>query len=68
MRDWPFTYKDKLACAERELSMRKRAYPRWVAAGKMKAEDASRQIDLMQAIVDDYRDALLAQEQATRLL
>jgi hypothetical protein len=29
------TAADKLACAERELKMRKRVYPRWVAEGRM---------------------------------
>lgn len=44
----------KRACAERELAMRERVYPRWVRDGKMKAADADREIACMRAIVGDY--------------
>ena len=51
------TAADKLACAERELKMRKSVYPRWCDAGKMTNEKAAREIALMEAICSDYRVA-----------
>ena len=49
------TAKDKLRCAERELGYRRVVYPRRVGDGKMRAEEAERQIEIMEAIVEDYR-------------
>jgi hypothetical protein len=46
---------DKLAEVEREIMMRKRVYPREVAAGKMALDVASRRIDLLRAVARDYR-------------
>lgn len=45
----------KCACAQREVAMRKRVYPKWIAEGKMTAEQAHREIETMQAIADDYQ-------------
>jgi hypothetical protein len=53
------TTADKLACAKRELAMRKNAYPRWVEQGKLSAGQAAHQIAAMEAIVRDYEDALV---------
>jgi hypothetical protein len=53
------TTADKLACAKRELAMRKNAYPRWVAQNKMSAGKAAHEIACMQAIIADYEDALI---------
>jgi hypothetical protein len=52
------TTSDKLACAERELKMRKRVYERWVEEDKMSAGKAAHEIAAMSAIVDDYRAAV----------
>lgn len=52
------THYDKMMEAQRELDLRRRVYARRVDEGKMTEAAASRQIALMQAIVDDY--ALLA--------
>lgn len=49
------TNADKLLCAERELRMRRRVYPRWVDEGRMKLDHAERETAVMAAIVDDYR-------------
>ncbi len=46
--------REKLACARRELAMRRRVYPRWVEAGRMTREEAEREIAVMDAIVADY--------------
>jgi hypothetical protein len=53
------TTADKLACAKRELAMRKQCYPRWVKQNKMSAGQAAHQLACMQAIVADYEDALV---------
>lgn len=39
------------ACVRREISMRKRVYPRWVATQKMTQEEADRQILVMEAVL-----------------
>lgn len=39
----------QIACVRREVSMRKRVYPRWVATSKMTQEEADRQIEAMEA-------------------
>lgn len=48
------TITDKLRCAERELSYRRRVYARLVANGKMTRALADRELELMAAILDDY--------------
>ena len=49
------TDQDKLACAEREVKMRRRVYPRWIAAGKMTQAKADHEIAVMESIAEDYR-------------
>ncbi len=46
---------DKLQCAERELRLRERAYPRFVEQKKISAGRAELELEIMRAIVDDYR-------------
>lgn len=41
----------QLACARRELALRTRVYPRWVATEKMTEDAARRELDGMAAIV-----------------
>jgi hypothetical protein len=53
------TTADKLACAKRELAMRRGVYPRFIDAGKMSAGKAAHEIAAMEAIVRDYEDALV---------
>ena len=45
---------DKLACAMRELRLRRQVYERRVGNGTMSESQAAREIELMTAIVDDY--------------
>jgi hypothetical protein len=47
---------DKLACAMRELRLRRQVYERRVGNGTMSESQAAREIELMTAIVDDYRE------------
>jgi hypothetical protein len=49
------TVTDKLQCAERELKYRQRIYERLVERGKMTKRQCDRELELMQAIADDYR-------------
>lgn len=46
---------DQLRCAERELKMRQRAYPRWIAANRMTASQAASETRAMEAIVETLR-------------
>ena len=39
----------------REIGLRKRVYPNWVGAGKMKPEEAEKQIQLMEDVLDTLR-------------
>jgi hypothetical protein len=56
------TTTDKLKCAERELAMRKRVYPRWVELNRISAGKSAHEIACMESIVEDYR-ALVQKDQ-----
>lgn len=47
---------EKRAAAEREVRQRQRVYPRLVREGRMTQEFADRQIAVMRAIAEDYRE------------
>jgi hypothetical protein len=55
------TNADKLACAVRELKMRRHVYPRWIEADKISAGKAAHEIAAMEAIVADY-EAIAAKD------
>jgi hypothetical protein len=57
-----FTAAEKLQCAERELERRKQRYPGAIAHGQMTDASAWREIELMQAIVNDYADQVEGQQ------
>jgi hypothetical protein len=46
----PIDLARQIACVRREVSMRKRVYPRWVQNSKMTQEEADRQIATMEAV------------------
>jgi hypothetical protein len=46
----PITRVEILAELERELKMRREVFPRWVSAGKLKADVAERRIAIMEAV------------------
>ncbi|WP_176422184.1 hypothetical protein [Bradyrhizobium sp. 2S1] len=46
---------DKMQCAERELKYRRRIYVRLVERGKITQALADRELELMDAIAEDYR-------------
>ncbi len=51
----PVPLRDQLACAEREVRMRERVYPRRVAAKAMTQAQADRELRAMAAIVGTLR-------------
>lgn len=55
-----FTTEEKLHEIEREIAMRQRVYPRWIANGKLKPEQAAKQIAILQAIAHDLRAQIAA--------
>ncbi len=42
---------DQIACVEREIAMRERAYPRWVERGRMGQSEADRELLFMRAVL-----------------
>jgi hypothetical protein len=52
---FPINLDDQIACAAREVNMRKKVYPRWVSTGKMKQEEAEREIAVMESILNKLR-------------
>lgn len=51
-----YSHAEKRAEIEREIKMRRRVYPRWVADGRMKQTDADRRIAILEAIAADYAE------------
>jgi len=41
----------QIACVEREIALRRRAYPRWVQAGRMTEHQADREVAEMEAVL-----------------
>lgn len=46
----------KRLCIERELKMRRRVYPRWVADNRMSQQKADEEVATMEAILADYQE------------
>lgn len=44
------TIERQIECIRREVNMRRRVYPRWVAAGKMSQAKAAEEIEVMEAV------------------
>lgn len=63
----PITYADKEACVRRELSFRRRLYPRWVEQKKLSQDEADREIEIMSSIVDDYAKCSELERRPTKL-
>jgi hypothetical protein len=56
-----FTDEELAACAEREVTMRRSVYPRWVRLGRLKQDQADREIAVMAAIVERLRPSLFSE-------
>lgn len=63
-----FTAAEKSKCALRELHHRRRAYPRWIVAGRYTQVKADLEIALMTAIHQDYAKQAEIEDAAGRLL
>lgn len=50
-----WTAEEKYKCVKRELQYRIRVYARLVAEGKLSERQSSREISIMAAIVEDYK-------------
>lgn len=48
---------EQIACVEREIAMRKRVYPRWVADERMTQAKADHEIRAMEAVLETVRAA-----------
>jgi hypothetical protein len=46
---------EQIQCAERELAMRQKLYPRWVAGGRMKRDKSEKEIACMVAIIQTLK-------------
>lgn len=46
---------DQIKCVERELALRRSAYPKWIRSGRMKQETADREIATMKAVLESLR-------------
>ena len=46
---------DQIACVERELRMRARVYPAWIAGGRMTREKADQETRAMEAVLETLR-------------
>jgi hypothetical protein len=58
----PIPLEVQLACAKRELRLRRRSYAKWVPEGKMTEAQAAHELAAMQAIVRTLQDLLERQQ------
>lgn len=64
----PFSNREKLDCARREVALRRNVYKGRVEQGRTSQATAEKQIALMEAIADDYRKLAEADDREERLL
>lgn len=64
----PFSNREKMECARREVALRRNVYKLRVAQGRTSQATADKQIALMEAIADDYRKLAEADDREERLL
>lgn len=57
-----FSNRELCAAVDRELGMRKRVYPRWVADNRMTRAEADRQIAMFEQIKGEYDEKAKADE------
>ena len=59
---FPPNLADLIACVDREIEMRRRVYPRQVAAGRLTQSRADRDLLLMRAVRDKLMEQVHAAE------
>ena len=47
---FPITLDEMIREVEREIALRRRVYPNWIASGRLKRDKAERQIKVMEAV------------------
>lgn len=52
---------EQIRCVAREINLRKRVYPRWVATGRMKQQEADHEIAAMQEVLVTLRKGIKPQ-------
>jgi hypothetical protein len=62
-----FTAREKKKVIERELSFRRRVYPKFVTEGRMTQEQAAHQIAVFEAIRADYSSREQAEQPQQKL-
>jgi hypothetical protein len=55
-------YVEQLRCVRREIAMRERVYPRWVADRKMTQQKADFELTVMRAVADTIKPMAEAEE------
>ena len=53
---------DQLECAQRELGLRQRTYPKWVAQGRITEAKAQHEIECMSSIVESIKKLKMLEE------
>lgn len=61
------TLEEQVAAVEREIGLRLRVYPRWVASGKMRQARADKEIERMRAVLVTLKE-LAAERAAQKVL
>lgn len=46
------TIDEQIKCVQREIAMRERVYPAWVASGKMRQIKADHELDCMRSVLE----------------
>ena len=57
-----FSFETKLAEVEYEVKMRRQVYPGSVAAKRLRQAEAEMKIAIMEAVANDYRNAIARRE------
>lgn len=50
------TIEDQIKAVEREIGMRRRVYPNWVASKRMSQEKADKEIKNMEAVLETLKE------------
>ncbi len=66
MAEQNFTFQQQIECVRREIGMRERVYPNWVANKKLKQEKADYEIACMKAVLGTLTSLNRQIEEATK--
>jgi hypothetical protein len=50
------TIEDQIKAVEREISMRRRVYPKWIISGRMSQEKAVKEVKAMEAVLETLKE------------